>query len=447
MPNRATAYALLVALVALISAILLHRYVPTPDEASLNALLILSGLAVIAEVLGFVLPNRARGSIAFIPYLAIVAISPSWHAVVAVTTVKAVMEGAQKISAPAALLNTASHALTTTLAIAVYLGLGGVGMLALSAESLLGMSSRVGIAALFAFSSSFFANALIVCVFISLQKRKPLSTLWRQLIVPTIALDLIASPLVFVFAWVYAAHGAIAALALWVPILGLREVHRVNLELQRTNQELLELMVKSIEARDPYTSGHSRRVQHYSSTIARGLGLSEKQIEHVSRAALLHDVGKIYEKYAPILRKDDKLDPSEWVTMKEHPEDGANLVATMSGLHDLVPAVRHHHENWDGSGYPKALVGEEIPLASRIIAFADTIDAMTSERPYRAPLSSDVVREEIRRCRGAQFDPRITDVVLAEKTWSQLFSSTQRVITSPVLSVVRSHKPKASATA
>jgi putative nucleotidyltransferase with HDIG domain len=234
-------------------------------------------------------------------------------------------------------------------------------------------------------------------------------------------MDVVAGPIVFIFAWLCAAHGPIAAAALWVPILGLREVHKANLELQKTNQELLQLMVKSIEARDPYTSGHSRRVQRYSTIIARCLGLSEKEVDRIGRAALLHDVGKIYEKYGPILRKADKLSPDEWSTMQEHPIDGANLVATMSGLKDLVPSIRHHHENWDGTGYPDALRGEAIPLASRIITFADTIDAMTSERPYRQPLTEAQVRAEFIRCRGRQFDPEIVDKLITTVAWQMIF--------------------------
>jgi putative nucleotidyltransferase with HDIG domain len=228
--------------------------------------------------------------------------------------------------------------------------------------------------------------------------------------------------LVFVFAWVYAAFGWIAAATLWVPIMGLRQVHRTNLELEQTNEELLELMVKSIEARDPYTSGHSRRVQQFSLTIARAIGLSERQIEEIGRAALLHDVGKIYEKYAGVLSKQDKLTPEEWAIIQEHPVDGANLVATMTRLRDLVPAVRHHHENWDGTGYPDKIGGEQIPLASRIIRFADTIDAMTTDRPYRRPLTEVQVRSEMLRCRGTQFDPAITDRLLASALWPTLFA-------------------------
>jgi putative nucleotidyltransferase with HDIG domain len=238
----------------------------------------------------------------------------------------------------------------------------------------------------------------------------------------TVILDLITTPLIFVFAWVYASFGPIAGAAMWVPILGLRQVHRINLELERTNEELLELMVKSLEARDPYTSGHSRRVQQYSMTIARALGLTDKQIAEVGRAALLHDVGKIYEKYAAVLAKQDKLSAEEWAIIQDHPDDGANLVATMTRLRDVVPAIRHHHENWDGTGYPNRLAGELIPLASRIIRFADTIDAMTTERPYRDALTELEVRNELVRCRGTQFDPQIADTLLSSPLWMALFT-------------------------
>ena len=182
---------------------------------------------------------------------------------------------------------------------------------------------------------------------------------------------------------------------------------------ERTNEELLELMVKSIEARDPYTSGHSRRVQHYSMIVARAAGLAEKEVQTVGRAALLHDVGKIYEKYGPILRKPDRLNAEEWDTMQEHPVDGAELIATMTKLRELVAPVRHHHENWDGTGYPDGLAGELIPQSARIIRFADTIDAMTTERPYRRTKSSEEVRAEIIRCRATQFDPQLVDRLLS----------------------------------
>jgi HD-GYP domain-containing protein (c-di-GMP phosphodiesterase class II) len=156
-------------------------------------------------------------------------------------------------------------------------------------------------------------------------------------------------------------------------------------------------------------------------TIARGAKLPEREVERISQAALLHDVGKINDKYHPILTKPDRLTPEEWAVMKEHPVDGANLVSTMTRLRHLVPAIRHHHENWDGTGYPDRIAGDLIPLDARVIALADTIDAMSSARPYRPGLTPEQVRAEIVRCRGRQFDPQLADRVLSSEVWNRLF--------------------------
>jgi len=149
----------------------------------------------------------------------------------------------------------------------------------------------------------------------------------------------------------------------------------------------------------------------------------------VGTAALLHDVGKIHEIYAPILRKPDKLTQEEWAIMQTHSIKSAELVATVSHLKELVAPIRHHHENWDGSGYPDGLAGEEIPIESRIIMFADTIDAMTSDRPYRSALGEDAVRAELRRFQGKQFDPEICDRLIASPSFSLLFAPAQREFT------------------
>lgn len=410
------------------ATVMFVRSSPTSSN-EVFAILLLSVLAIIAELLGFVLPNSARGSIAFIPYLASALVVPSWPTIAGVAIVKLLAESAGRIKTGTAFFNIALHVLTVSGAIGVYTLLGGRGLISVPEASLLSATVRFGIPALLSIAFAILANTTIACGYLAISKEQRIRALWRQTVLPTIGLDLLAGPIVFIFAWLYAAHGAIAAAALWVPLLGLREVQTANLALQRTNEELLQLMIKSIEARDLYTSGHSRRVQRYSIIIARGLGLSEREIEQVGKAALLHDVGKIYEKYGPILRKADKLTPDEWSTMQEHPADGANLVATMSGLKEIIPAIRHHHENWDGTGYPDGLNGDRIPLAARIIALADTIDAMTSERPYRQPLSELQVRSEIVRCRGRQFDPVIADRLMADAIWHTLFQPPKRSTT------------------
>jgi HD-GYP domain-containing protein (c-di-GMP phosphodiesterase class II) len=227
-----------------------------------------------------------------------------------------------------------------------------------------------------------------------------------------------------------------------LPAIGLRQLYKTKLELERSYQDMLELMVKAMEARDPYTSGHSRRVQHYSIIIARMIGLSEREIHRIGIAALLHDVGKIHEKYAPILRKPDRLTDAEWRVMEEHPVDGANMIGTAGQLRDLAPAVRHHHERWDGAGYPDRLAGETIPLASRVITFADTIDAMTTARPYRAALGEEEVRQELIRCTGKQFDPAICETLLNSSDWPSLFVNVVARVGTPArhLNVVSGEK-------
>jgi len=204
-------------------------------------------------------------------------------------------------------------------------------------------------------------------------------------------------------------------------VLGIRFTYQSTHQLRTTNFELLELFVQTVEFRDPYTSGHSKRVKRYSRIIARAIGLSPKEIERIGTAALLHDVGKIHEVFAPILSKPGRLTPEERAIMELHPVKSAELVAKISDLQDLIPDVRHHHENWDGTGYPDRLAGRDIPLASRIIMFADTIDAMTTDRPYRKAMSAAEVRDELVKFSGTQFDPNICEALLNSPEYFEIF--------------------------
>jgi putative nucleotidyltransferase with HDIG domain len=413
-----------VALAALTWSAALFWFVPTSHPPAVIDIALLAGLAFAAEALSVLLPRSATGSMAFIPYLALLLIVPGWQSVAAVVAVRALVEVRGKRALKKQIFNTAAHALMEASAITAYLALGGVSFLELSGVTHVANVTRlVGGPALIAASIGLLMNNFLVTGAVALSSGRSVRSVWVENNRATAGVDLLATPLVFVFAWVYAAFGVIFTATLWIPIMGLRQLQRVNLELEKTNQELLELMVKSLEARDPYTSGHSRRVAHYSLTIARAIGIGERESERIGRAALLHDVGKIHEKYASVLSKTDKLSPEEWGLIQEHSADGAALVATMTHLSDIVLSVRHHHENWDGTGYPDRLAGELIPVASRIIRFADTIDAMTTERPYRGPMSEPEVRAEIVRCRGTQFDPIISDRLLSSALWSSLFSS------------------------
>lgn len=425
---------------------LVFRQQPAVPDGSLAAIVLLGLLAAVAEALVFLLPLSATGSIAFIPYFATILVAPTWLSLVVIAGIRVLADAVARRETIKTLFNSAQHVFIFGLAILVYRSLDGASLLAFNKASLLEATASTGGAALAAFAVSYLISGMLVSGAIALSKGMGPLQVWRVNTLATLWLDLLSAPLIFVFAWVYAAFGPMAAAVLWVPILGLRQVHKINLELERTNEELLELMVKSMEARDQYTSGHSRRVQHYSTLIARAVGLNQREANLVSRAALLHDVGKIHEKYGPILSKSDKLSPEEWAVIQEHPGDGASLVSTMSRLRELVSPIRHHHENWDGTGYPDGLAGELIPLSSRIIRFADTIDAMTTDRPYRRPRGETEVRAEIVRCRGRQFDPRITDQLLSSPLWEQLFRTSEAPAAGqPNLRIVGSKKVPASA--
>ncbi|MEP6729284.1 MAG: HD-GYP domain-containing protein [bacterium] len=402
------------------------RVAPPAADFNLGTIVTLSLLALTAELMGFLLPAGASGSISFIPYLTTLMLVPNFAALAAIGAAHVISETTKKKEPLKIIFNCSEIILSYSLGIIVYRTLGGVSLFGLQELSVYAITLLVGVPLVIAYAVVFIMNTLQVSHVIALSTNARTMHVWRENNASTVGLDIMALPVVFAFAWVYSRFGPLFASLLWLPILGIRQMNTANLELAQTNKELLELMVKSIEARDPYTSGHSRRVKEYAIKIARLLGLPATEVEKIGTAALLHDVGKIYDKYAPILAKEERLTPEEWAVIKEHPEDGAQLIATMTRLRELVPAVRHHHENWDGTGYPRGLKQEAIPIASRIIMFADTFDAMTTERPYRGSLGEDVVRAEIIRCRGRQFDPQIADQLLASDFWGWLFPPADR---------------------
>jgi putative nucleotidyltransferase with HDIG domain len=175
--------------------------------------------------------------------------------------------------------------------------------------------------------------------------------------------------------------------------------------------ETVRAITNALEARDPYTSGHTARVTELAIETARELGWSPEQLEILEIGALTHDIGKIGVPDA-ILRKPDDLTDDEYEKMKSHPVAGANMLMGIKTLEPLLPYILYHQERYDGSGYPFGLKGEEIPIEARLIAVVDAYDAMTSTRPYRAALDSDIAVTEILKHRGVQFDPNVVDAFI-----------------------------------
>jgi putative nucleotidyltransferase with HDIG domain len=186
-----------------------------------------------------------------------------------------------------------------------------------------------------------------------------------------------------------------------------------NRELRTAYIQTIRALAEAIDAKDAYTRGHSERVAVYASRLGHQLGLRKELIERIYFAGLLHDVGKIGIPDA-IITKPDRLTPEEYEEIKKHPEIGAKILEPVEFLHHIVPCVRHHHEWYDGcnAGYPDRLAGDLIPLPSRVIVVADTVEAMTSDRPYRKALPIDDVVLELHKYSGTQFDPVVVDAFL-----------------------------------
>jgi putative nucleotidyltransferase with HDIG domain len=174
---------------------------------------------------------------------------------------------------------------------------------------------------------------------------------------------------------------------------------------------LLHSLTSAVDAKDAYTCGHSERVALLGKTLAQEFGLDDHQVERIYMAGLLHDVGKIGVPEA-VLRKPGKLTMEEFEQMKRHPAIGAKILHDVKQIQDIIPGVLHHHERFDGRGYPDGLSGHNIPLMGRIICLADCFDAMTSTRTYRKAMPLEVTLADIRRCSGTQFDPALTEAFL-----------------------------------
>ena len=201
-------------------------------------------------------------------------------------------------------------------------------------------------------------------------------------------------------------------------IAQMREIQKINVELKDTYEKLEQAYLESIqtlrytvEAKDTYTRGHSDRVSELSVLIGKHLGLSDDDLKTLQIGGLFHDIGKIGVPDT-ILQKESKLTDDEYSEIKNHPSIGAHILSSATIFKDIIPIVKHHHERYDGHGYPSQLAGENIPYLARITAVADTFDAMTSKRSYRDALPLETVISEFERCKGTQFDPKIADVFL-----------------------------------
>ncbi len=381
----------------------------------LRVAVVFGAIGLLARLLRHRIGQETTGSLAFIPMIASATMAPHWITVACVGFVVLIDQLVARHDWEKTLFNTAQYSLAICAAILAYRATGGT--------PLTKIADATAAAFIVAFATFLLVNSICVSSAVAIVTREDVFDVWKKSTLSDLPYDFLALPVILFFIWIFSTFGAIGALFLTVPLLGMRQLSLLNSKLEQTNRELLEVMVAAIEARDPYTSGHSRRVAANARIIGGAIGLRAREIERICIAALLHDVGKIHEVFGPILSKPGRLTPEENAIMRTHPVKSEELAAKVSELQDLLPMIRHHHENWDGSGYPDRLVGDAIPLGSRVIMFADTIDAMTTDRPYRAALGESAVRTELERFRGSQFDPVIYDRLLASPEFRLLFGS------------------------
>src|SRR5690349_18433170 len=371
-----------------------------------NAIAAFVILGIVSESFSFTIPvANVRTSVSFVPFIASVALfQHPWPMLIGGVTALVADTFVRHKPLIRVWFNTAQFMLASGLGAWVYTALGGSVSLERFAFLPLPFACLVIV--------YFLVNHGSVALAVSLSSGVSVREAWDRIGKDALATDLLSSTLAVLLVFLYVKLQLLGLAILVFPLFLVRQLYQMNLQMQIELEEKLELMVKAMEARDPYTSGHSLRVSEYALAIARELRLSANEVDTIKRAALLHDVGKIYEEFAPLLRKEGKLTPEERMTMQTHVVRSAELVATAAKLRGSVEAmIRHHHENYDGSGYPDGIGGERIPIGARIIMIADTLDAMTTDRPYRRAMTFARAIEELQEYAGTQFDPALVRLV------------------------------------
>lgn len=394
-----------------------------PDPGMTSHWIAISGfgaLAVLLEQSSTSLLFGATGSVVFIIHISAAILFGPFAGVVVAGVATATSEILIRRVPLKAVFNTAQKVLSVGAAGQAYVLLGG----AVPLRSIEADGWAFAVLAILYFAT----NGVLVSGAISLSSGRPFREVWTTNSRGSLGYDLVASGLAIMVVWFFQRFGALGLVTIIVPVVVIRSVYDMYHRLQAQSREMLELMVKAIEARDPYTSGHSVRVSAMSRAIATEMKLPYEKVELIATAALLHDVGKIHEKFAPVLRKPGRLTDEEQQILQEHPVKSAELVGVISNFRGTVlESVRGHHERWDGNGYPDRLKGSDIPLGARIITIADTVDAMRTDRPYRPAATYEDTIRELERCRGTQFDPQVIDVALGSMLVRSMFAAPQEV--------------------
>lgn len=375
-------------------------------------MLTLAIAVLVSELLAVELRDGAAISLTY-PLLvcAIVLVGPTAAAVLVAVSMLPSLVKMRSSGAARFLANLGQLTLTVLIPAWIYVGLGAELLSASPLRS--GDLPRLVLPLLLAASVGVPVNAtLFVLGYSALQKVSVRQT-WRLAVSWALASQFALGLLGLAIAQVMARNGALGFALFVVPLVVARQTHSRYLSLREAYADTVRSLVAALEAKDPYTKGHSVRVARFATTIAAAVGLDEARTEGVEYAALLHDLGKIGISRS-VLSKAEPLTEDEYDRIREHPRIGAHILESIPFLDAVRPAVEGHHQWIDGRGYGGESRADGLPLEARILAVADSFDAMTADRPYRAALSLEQAVDELRNCSGTQFDEQVVEAFVRE---------------------------------
>ncbi len=277
-------------------------------------------------------------------------------------------------------------------------------------------------------------NTLLVATIVSLEIGQSPLSVWKQS-AGLISSQQLSEFMLGVLGAVIVTLHSVALPLLLFPALALYHALDRHLQLRNQTMAAVEALADMVDVRDPYTANHSRRVGQYACELARALGLTPDEADLVERAGRVHDIGKMTVDRS-VLTKQGTLSEEDWEQLRQHPVTGAEMLSRFPHFALATSYVRSHHERVDGKGYPDGLIGEQIPLGARIIAVADAFDCMTTARPYRAGLPLSVVRSELLKHRGIQWDAHIVDVLLELMEQGQIELPSAGAVPAPRIGIV-----------
>lgn len=401
-----------------LSGLMLTYFSLSTSRFSLQLLLLLAAAVLLSENFALEVPGVGSTSISYpLTMAATIVMGPAAGGLVAVLSGVNLRDIRAKRPPIIMLFNVAQLMLSATLAGLMYLALGGRLLLqssetGVSTEPFVASDFPLLLAPLVACAViSFLMNDLLVAVALSLLHKQRLTDIWFKGIVWMLPTQVALAIVGFTIAQVLAVE--IMAFALFVfPLIVARQVYQNYLSLKSAYVDTIRSLVNVLEAKDPYTRGHSVRVAEYARQLSTALGLDAREVDRTEAAAILHDLGKLSMPRAILVKPGPLTDEEAWM-MRSHPEEGAKMVTRIPLLRDVAAFVAAHHCHYGGGGYGPDLSGDDIPLISRVLAVADSYDAMTTARSYRPALPHMVATKELERCSGTQFDPAIVDAFLA----------------------------------